>query len=129
MAAAAMAYFRAGPWHGGGLPAPVLPPDPVLSVRRRASSRTSYQRGRRGAGWRLQRVPRARGYPGGGGDAEQRCPLAAELVGRAEPRGRPPSLEQRCPLAAELAGRAEPLGNHVWRKKKEWRLVSVPHQR
>ncbi|KAG2624225.1 hypothetical protein PVAP13_3KG114027 [Panicum virgatum] len=63
MAAAAMAYARAGPWHGGGLPAPVLPPDPVLSVRRRASSRTSYQRGRRGAGWRLQRVPRARGYP------------------------------------------------------------------
>ena len=108
MAAAAMAYARAGPWHGGGLPAPVLPPDPVLSVRRRASSRTSYQRGRRGAGWRLQRVPRDRGYPGGGGDAEQRCPLAAELVGRAEPRGRPPSLERRCPLAAELACRAGP---------------------
>ena len=108
MAAAAMAYARAGPWHGGGLPAPVLPPDPVLSVRRRASSRTSYQRGRRGAGWRLQRVPRARGYPGGGGDAEQRRPLAAELVGRAEPRGRPPSLERRCPLAAELACRAGP---------------------
>ena len=31
--------------------------------------------------------------------------------------------------AAELAGRAEPLGTHVWKKKKEWRLVSVPHQR
>ena len=108
MAAAAMAYARAGPWHGGGLPAPVLPPDPVLSVRRRASSRTSYQRGWRGAGWRLQRVPRARGYPGGGGHAEQRRPLAAELVGRAEPRGRPPSLERRCPLAAELACRAGP---------------------
>jgi len=42
----------------------------------------------------------------------------------------PPRRGARLPSgAAELAGRAEPLGNHVWRKKKEWRLVSVPHQR
>jgi len=42
----------------------------------------------------------------------------------------PPRRGARLPSgAAELAGRAEPLGTHVWRKKKEWRLVSVPHQR
>ena len=42
----------------------------------------------------------------------------------------PPRHGVRLPSgAAELAGRGEPLGTHVWRKKKEWRLVSVPHQR